>query len=203
MSGLSQAAERNKAPIGEVLKTVLPDQGVVLEIASGTGQHIVHFAGLFPHLTWLPSESDPFRRLEIEKNTASHQSNCERPIALDVRDQPWPVKAVDFVYCANMIHISPPETTPALFRGASEVLQTNSRLFLYGPFFSRDEENVDSNKAFDAWLKSLDPSYGVRFLDDVEARAHENGFALEKKVSMPANNLSLVFIKKTEKPGES
>ncbi|MEZ4750437.1 MAG: DUF938 domain-containing protein [Bdellovibrionota bacterium] len=202
MSGLSEAAERNKAPIAEALSGVLPASGTVLEIASGTGQHIAYFAEAFPHLRWIPSEADPFRRLEIETHVVPQFSNCTRPLELDVLQ--FPADPIGRLRLLRQ-HDSHFKTAddPALFDGASSVLDENGTLFLYGPFFYRNKENAASNVAFDSWLKSLDGEYGVRTLEDVAEMASSRGFDLWATILMPANNLSLVFRKNAQKVGET
>lgn len=196
MSLISEAAERNKSPIGDVLETVLPAAGSVLEIASGTGQHVAYFAKRFPKLTWVPSDPNPQAREAIEQKQAeSPLSNCLTPLDLDVNRQPWPPTHANFILCCNMIHISSPESTPALFHGAAALLRKNERLLIYGPFFCEQETPAPSNVAFDKWLKSLDASFGIKTLETVVKIAEKYRFTLRTRVHMPANNLSLLFEK--------
>ncbi len=188
------AAERNAEPIREVLARVLPARGLVLEIASGTGQHAVHMAGAFPDITWQASDADP---LAVESIAAWRADaglpNLAEPIALDVLRRPWPVAAADAVVCINMIHIAPWECAVALFAGAGAVLPAGGLLYLYGPFRFHGVFTAESNAAFDASLVARDPAWGVRDLADLEPAAEAAGLALEETVAMPANNHSLVF----------
>ena len=188
------AAERNKAPILDVLQRVLPRAGTVLEIASGTGQHAVHFARALPELVWQPSDSDGRALAWIESLVdASALANARMPIRLDVHEQPWPIRNVDAAVCINMIHISPWTATEALFRGAGSVLVGAGPLVLYGPYRRDGRHTAPSNEAFDADLRTRNAEWGVRDLGEVEAEAGKWGFALDEVVEMPANNLTVVF----------
>ena len=188
------AAERNKAPILDVLQRVLPRTGTVLEIASGTGQHVVHFARALPELFWQPSDSDGRALAWIESLVdASALANARMPIRLDVHEQQWPVRNVDAVVCINMIHISPWTATEALFRGAGSVLDGVGPLVLYGPYRRDGRHTAPSNEAFDADLRTRNAEWGVRDLGEVAAEAGKYGFALDEVVEMPANNLTVVF----------
>ena len=189
----SAAAERNKAPILGVLARVLPDSGTVLEIASGTGQHVVHFARALPALTWQPSDADPQARASIAAWLAHEKlPNVRAPLDLDVRTRPWPIAECDAIVCINMIHISPWAATQALFAGAEERLR-DGVLYLYGPYRVNGGHTAPSNQAFDRSLRAQDPEWGVRDLADVTALAGRHGFELVETVQMPANNLSVVF----------
>jgi SAM-dependent methyltransferase len=191
---LSPSAERNKGPIAEVLRTVLPARGLVLEIASGTGQHIVHFARTFPELTWQPSEPDPDLRRSIELHCAGEGlANVLPPLDLDVHRTPWPVPRADAVLCINMIHIAPWSAAEALFAGAARCLPGGGVLYLYGPYREAGAHTAPSNAAFDASLRAQDPAWGVRELEAVVALGEAQGLALEQRIAMPANNLSLVL----------
>jgi SAM-dependent methyltransferase len=196
---LAPAAARNRDVILAVLDRVLPKSGVVLEIASGTGQHAVHFAQALPGLIWQPSDADEASRASIDAwrkhiAVANPIANLKAPVALDVRVSPWPVPDVlDGIVCINMIHIAPWAAAVALFDGAAAHLSPNGVLFLYGPYKREGEHTAPSNEAFDTQLRTTDPAWGVRDLEDVVALAHRNGFALDEIVPMPANNLSLVF----------
>ena len=190
----SAPAERNTAPILEVLERVLPERGTVLEIASGTGQHVVAFARALPQLRWQPSDVDPELRASVEHRLAeAGLGNVLRPVALDVRDLPWPVAAADAVVCINMIHIAPWVATGALFRGARGVMPDGGVVVTYGPYTRDGQPTAASNEAFDASLRARNPQWGVRDLDDVREAAAAHGFALETVVPMPANNFCLVF----------
>lgn len=190
------AAERNKDALLAVLTESLPATGLVLEIASGTGRHVAHYAQNLPALTFQPSEPNTDQHASIlawvEEAGAS---NVHPPLTLDVIEGPWPDIAVDAVICANMIHIAPWTATPALMQGAAKVLRPGGPLVLYGPFIRADCETAPSNLAFDADLKMRNPSWGLRDLADVTAEAEAAGFTLERVVEMPANNLTVVFRK--------
>jgi SAM-dependent methyltransferase len=192
------APERNKAPILEVLRRVLPARGTVLEVASGTGQHVVHFAANLPALQWLPSDPEEPHRRSIEARVVqAGLANVAPPRALDVLDRPWPVGAVDAIMCINMIHIAPWEATLALLAEAGRLLPGDGVLFLYGPFRRGGGHTAPSNAAFDADLRRRNPSWGVRDLEDVQQLAGDAGMDLRDIVDMPANNLSLVFRRST------
>lgn len=191
---VAPAADRNKEPILKVLRRVLPQSGTVLEIASGTGQHVVHFAKDLPGLTWQPSEPDPEGRASIA-SWAAHDgaTNVLPPVGIDVTAEDWPVKAADAVLCINMIHISPWAATPALMEAAGRLLPRGGPLVLYGPFRREGHAFEPSNQAFDRQLRDRDPEWGIRELGEVEAVAESNGLRLEEVVEMPANNLCVVF----------
>ncbi len=205
-ASLSPAAERNKGPISEVLADVLPRDGRVLEIASGTGQHVLHFAAtLSGGLQWQPTEADAARHAELAARlAASPQDNVLAPLPLDVERLPWPVHgAFDAVVCINMIHIAPYTATAALLRGAHAVLQGggHGQLILYGPFTERGAHTASSNAAFDVSLRARHPDWGVRDLDEVTALAERAGFQRRRVVRMPANNLTVVFARGAHAPG--
>ena len=188
------SAERNKQPILEVLQRVLPARGLVLEIGSGTGQHVAHFARALPHLTFQPSEMDVARHASIAGWTHHGQlANVRPPLGFDVTRLPWPVTAADAVVCINVIHISPWEATVALMKGAGEVLPPGGVVVTYGPYRREGRHTAPSNEAFDASLKARDSRWGVRDMEAVADEARGNGFALEETVAMPANNFTLVF----------
>ena len=189
------AAERNRGPILDVLRRVLPGSGSVLEIASGTGQHAVHFAQALPALRWQPSDPDAHARRSIAAWVAhAGLPNLAEPIALDVRDaSSWPAAARDAIVCINMIHISPWTSAEALFAGAARVLRPGGVLFLYGPYRRDGRHTAPSNEAFDQQLRSRDASWGVRDLEAVVALGLDRGLDCIEVVDMPANNLSVVF----------
>jgi hypothetical protein len=189
------SAERNKGPILDVLARVLPGRGVVLEIASGTGQHVVHFAKALPELTWQPSDPDAELRESVALRVRAEQlANVNPPIDLDVTRLPWPLRtAVDAVVCINMIHIAPWSATRALFEGAKALLPTQHVLFLYGPYRRFGGHTSESNAQFDSDLRARNSEWGVRDLEAVSEVAARAGFALDEIVEMPANNFSLVF----------
>jgi SAM-dependent methyltransferase len=192
----SAAAERNKDPILTVLETVLPASGSVLEIASGTGQHVCFFAAALPGIRWQPTEPDDASREAISiRLREAGLANVDPPIALDVLEPLWPLTSrFDAVLCVNMIHISPWSATHALCRGAARVLGTRGLLVLYGPFLENGTA-VQSNLDFDASLKRRNPEWGLRDLDEVTRVANAHGLQRRQIVRMPANNLTLVFAK--------
>lgn len=192
----SPAAERNKEPILAHLKCILGERGTALEIASGTGQHATWFAASLPGWRWQPTESDP-RMLEViaERVAQSGLANVLRPRQLDVTAPSWPpfTEKFDAIFCANMLHIAPWGACSALMRGAANHLAPNGRLITYGPYFERGVVPAPSNIAFDESLRSRDPRWGIRELNDVVAEAHRAGLVLAQRHAMPANNLLLVF----------
>lgn len=193
----SPAAERNSTPILAVLQRVLPSSGLVLEIASGTGQHAARFSRALAHLTWQPSDADARSRDSIAAWCAKADvPNLREPLALDVRVEPWPIAHADAIVCINMIHISPWAATIALFAGAQRVLGAGGVVYLYGPYRVGRRHTAPSNEAFDRSLRAQDAAWGVRDLEDVMAVASDSGFDLVETVEMPANNLSLVFGKR-------
>jgi Protein of unknown function (DUF938) len=191
---VSPSAERNKSPIAEVLKRVLPGHGVVLEVSSGTGQHVVHFAREMPHLTWQPSERDEASLQSITHWVAAEAlPNIRAPLRLDVADQPWLVGSAVAVVCLNMIHIAPWSAAEALIRGAEAAVSQGGILFLYGPYRRNGQHTSPSNAVFDEQLRSQDPEWGVRNLEDVARCAKAHGFGEPETHEMPANNLSVVL----------
>lgn len=191
------ATQRNRDPILQVLRDALPSQGLVLEVASGTGEHVVYFAGALPHLEWQPSDPSADARASIAAWIASSNlGNVREPVELDAIDDSWPVETADAMLCVNMIHISPWAATEGLMRGAGRVLDAGAPLCLYGPFIRGDKPLEPSNAAFDARLRSEDSRWGLRELDDVVAAARENGLDLDEVVEMPANNLTVIFRKR-------
>lgn len=189
------AALRNRGPILEVLRRVLPTEGTVLEVASGTGQHAVHFAAALPALRFQPSDPDAGARRSIEAWRAeAGLSNVAPPLELDVRAA-WPIAAVAAVVAINMVHISPWPATLALLAGAAARLPVGGPLVLYGPYRVGGQHTAESNARFDESLKARDPSWGVRDLEDVASAAAAVGLVLEERVAMPANNFTLVFRK--------
>ena len=188
------AVARNRAPILDALRTLLPSSGLVLEIASGTGEHAAYFAAHFPKLTWQPSDHSE-RALD---SIAAHRAaaalpNLSAPRRLDAAAPDWPLAAADVVLAINMIHIAPWAATQGLMAGAGRVLSQGGLLALYGPYREADVTLSPSNAAFDADLKRRDPSWGLRARADVEACAALAGLRLIRRVEMPANNLLLAF----------
>jgi SAM-dependent methyltransferase len=186
------SAERNKGPILDVVRRVLPAHGVVLEFGSGTGQHVAHFAAALPSLAFQPSELDTERHPSIRAWTRE-LPNVRPPIELDVTRRPWPIETADAIVCINVIHISPWRTTLALMEGAGELLPSAGVLVTYGPYRRGGRHTAPSNEEFDAHLKSRNAEWGIRDMEEVEAAANRAGLRLEEAVSMPANNFTLVF----------
>jgi SAM-dependent methyltransferase len=193
--GLHAAAtDRNRGPILEVLRRVLPPTGLVLEIASGTGEHVAFFARALPALRWQPSDASPAYLESIRAwSAASGTDNIAPAVPLDVERQPWPVTYADAILNINMIHIAPWSATKALFQGAARLLPPSRVLYLYGPFKRDGQHTAESNQRFDERLRAEDPRWGVRDLVDVETVASATGFHPAEVIPMPANNLSLVF----------
>lgn len=192
------SAQRNRGPILEVLKAVLPARGAVLEIASGTGEHVVWFAQALTGLVFQPSDPDPAARASIAAWIAeSRLANVRAPLALDA-DGDWGLpceiaESIVAVLCVNMVHISPWRATLGLMRGAARALRDGGLLYLYGAYRRSGRHSAPSNEAFDASLKRQSPEWGVRDLEDVAAAARVQGFGLEQVIEMPANNLSVLF----------
>lgn len=196
MKRCAPATERNRGPIASVLRGTLPPRGLVLEIASGTGEHAVHFARLFPQLDWQPSDPDPAALRSIAAWSAeSGLDNIRAPLTLDAAAEAWPIERADAMLCINMVHISPWAATLGLMRGASRLLPDGAPLVLYGPYRRRDVATAPSNEAFDASLRARDASWGLRLLEDVRDAAAAQGLSFETMVEMPANNLTLLFRK--------
>jgi SAM-dependent methyltransferase len=198
---LSEACERNKGPILEVLRTVLPASRRVLEIGSGTGQHAAHFSANLPHLRWQPTDTAEYlpvlrRRLQLER-----PRNLREPLELDVRHHPWPVEAADAVFTANTLHIMDWSAVQELFRGIGTVLRARASqgtappevLCIYGPFRYGGRYTSESNVAFDRFLQERDPRSGIRDFDAVNALAQSQGLHLQADHAMPANNQLLVW----------
>lgn len=188
------ATARNRDAIVAELADILPATGTVLEIASGTGEHVAYFADRFPALDWQPSDPEPAALASIASWTAG-LGNVATPIAIDATEAGWPVARADALLCVNMVHIAPWDATLGLMTGASAVLATGAPLILYGPYLRGDVATAPSNLEFDASLKSRDARWGLRSVEDVRAAAEVRGLAFERLIEMPANNLMLVFRK--------
>jgi len=188
---------RNRQPILEVLRHRVPSDARVLEIASGAGEHAAFFARALPGVSWRPTDPDAGARASIAAwRAVADLPNLEAPIALDAADPAsWPVGPVDAVVCINMIHISPWAATEGLMAGAGRLLPTGGQLFMYGPFLEADVPTAPSNLAFDESLRARDAAWGLRRLEDVTALASRHGLRLAERIAMPANNLTLVFVK--------
>lgn len=197
----SPAARRNRDAILAVLRRVLPVEGAVLEVASGSGEHAAWLAAHLPGLVFQPSDPDPASRASITAWIAHEGlSNIRAPLALDACDEDWALPAdiatrLVAVLCINLAHIAPWQATLGLLRGAGRTLRSGGVLYLYGPYKREGSHTAPSNAAFDASLRARDPEWGVRDLEDVAAAAGREGFALSGVEQMPANNLSLILRK--------
>jgi cyclopropane fatty-acyl-phospholipid synthase-like methyltransferase len=193
------SAARNRDAILEVVRRAISPDARVLEIASGSGEHVVHFARAMPQATWFPSDPDDAARASIAAWIAAEGvSNVAPPLAIDASAPAWGVEAealFDAVLAINMIHISPWEATLGLMAGAGRVLRDGGVLITYGAYKRGGAHTAPSNEAFDEWLKQCDPAFGVRDMADVEAAARAHGLVLRDIVAMPANNFTLVFVR--------
>jgi len=188
------AADRNKGPILDVLARVLPRRGLVLEIASGTGQHVVHFAKALPGLTWQPSDPDAELRRSIALRVEEAQlPNVNSALDLDVTRLPWPLQTADAVLAINLIHVAPWSATQALLEGAQALLSSDQALLLYGPYRRYGGHTSEGNARFDVDLRAVNPEWGLRDLEAVADVAAASGFVLAETIDMPANNFTLVF----------
>jgi hypothetical protein len=189
------AAQRNREPIAEVLSEWLPVSGLLLEVASGTGEHAVWFAERFPGLQWQPSDAHPDALASIAAwQQGAGLPNVLRPVVIDASNPAdWPIERADAVLNINMAHISPWPASLGLIAGASRMLPSGAPLILYGPWLKDDIETVPSNLAFDADLKARDPEWGLRRVEDFAEAAEVEGFQLVETRGMPANNLMLLF----------
>jgi SAM-dependent methyltransferase len=188
------ATARNRDPIAAVLRAELPPSGLVLEVASGTGEHCAHFAPLFPALDWQPTDPDPSFLASIAAWTQSAACpNIRPPLALDASAPDWPVARADAILCVNMVHISPWEATLGLLDGAARLLAPSAPLILYGPYLREGVETAPSNRAFDADLRRRDPRWGLRAIEAMDAAAAERGLDRTALHEMPANNIMPVY----------
>jgi len=188
------ATQRNRDAILDVLRQVLPPSGLVLEVASGSGEHAIHFAAALPALTFQPSDPAPDALASIAAWTqGSGLSNILPPLRLDASAPQWPVASADAILCINMIHISPWSATVGLFRQAGRLLKPGSPLYLYGPYRRPGRPLEPSNAAFDESLRGRDPEWGLRDLGEIAALATANGLGAPQVIEMPANNLSVIF----------
>ncbi|MBL44639.1 MAG: SAM-dependent methyltransferase [Sphingomonadaceae bacterium] len=190
------ATARNSEPLADVLAGELPNEGLVLEIASGTGEHAVFMARRFPALDWQPSDcaTDALHSVDAWAQEAG-LANLRPAIALDAAAGEWPVEQADAILCVNMVHISPWQATVGLFEGAGRVLASGAPLILYGPFLEADVDPAPSNLAFDESLKTRDPAWGLRNVADLDALAEARNLNRTAHHEMPANNLVLVYRK--------
>jgi SAM-dependent methyltransferase len=187
------AVARNSAPILAVLERVLPESGLVLELASGSGEHGAYFAAALPRIDWQPSDRDRQALASIDAHRLAGPPNLRPAMTIDAASVDWPVAAADAIVCINMIHISPWSACEGLIAGARRILAPGGVLFLYGPYKQGGLHTAPSNERFDLDLKSRDPAWGVRDLNDVIALAGRHGLEHSETVKMPANNLSVVF----------
>ena len=188
------AVARNREPILRVLRACLPNPALVLEVASGTGEHAAWFSSALPALTWQPTDQD---RDALESMAAWRDKaglpNLLPPLRLDASADTWPVARADAVVAINMVHIAPWAATQGLVAGAERVLPSGGLLYLYGPFRENGVHTAASNAAFDMGLRARNPAWGIRDLDDITALAGRHGMHAPERIAMPANNLSLVF----------
>jgi len=191
----SGAAQRNRVPILAELLHRLPAQGSALEIASGSGEHALHFAAALPGWSWQASDADARARASISAHAADAAlpNLLLPPLALDVLQGPWPTKPFDLVFCANLLHIAPWATCAALMRGAAGCLAPTGRLMVYGPFIVDGEPTAAGNVTFDADLRARNASWGLRRVQAVEREAAAAGLQLAEALALPANNRLLVF----------
>jgi hypothetical protein len=188
------ATLRNRAPILEVLRRVLPQAGVLLELASGSGEHAVHFAAAFPDWIFQPSDADPGALASITAwIDETGVANVRPPLLLDVTAASWPVQSVQAMFSANLVHIAPPEAARGLMAGAGRHLAAGGLLVVYGPFRIGGAHTAPSNEAFDADLRGRDARWGVRDLEWLQELAADSGLDLQERVAMPANNQTLIF----------
>lgn len=190
------ATLRNREPICDTLQGTLPARGLVLEVASGTGEHVGYFAERLTALTWQPSDADPAAIASIEGHRGvSGLANILPAIVLDAAAEDWPVTTADAVVCINMIHIAPWNCCVGLLRGGARILPPDGPLVIYGPFMREGRHTAPSNAAFDRSLRANDPEWGVRDLDVVGRTAAAQGLRLDDVIEMPANNLTVVLRK--------
>ena len=190
----SPAVLRNRGPILNILRNLLPAQGVILEVASGSGEHITYLAEQLPALEWQPSDPSPTARASIAAWTAADRlTNVRPPLDLDASALPWPVSAADAILAINLVHISPWAATQGLLREAARLLPPGGLLYLYGPFIQAGISLAPSNAAFDADLRDRNVAWGLRELAAVEAAAAASGLKIETVLPMPANNLSVIL----------
>lgn len=190
----SPASARNREPILEVLRRWLPAEGLVLEVASGAGEHAMWFAQALPGVRWQPTDRDPDALASIAAWRAeAGLPNLLAPLELDASAEAWPVEDADAVVAINMVHISPWEATEGLVHGAARVLRPGGVLFLYGPYREEGVPTAPSNEAFDADLKRRDPAWGLRLAEDLIALAASRGLEKVERAALPANNIALVF----------
>jgi len=195
----SEACERNRAPILEVLRDVLADCGSVLEIGSGTGQHAVYFGAHLPHIAWQTSELIANHAGLSAWLAEARLPNVAPPLALDVNGADWPQRQYDAVFTSNTLHIVAWDAVERMFAGIARMLPERGILAVYGPFKYSGAHTAASNAQFDTWLRGRDPGSGIRAFENVDALARSYGFALASDVAMPANNRMLVWRRLSER----
>lgn len=192
------ASVRNTPPLLGVLTRIFSparlQRGTVLEIASGSGYHASAFAAALPHLSWQPTDPDEDARRSIAAYvTDAGLANLRPPIALDVRDAEWPVRAAEAIVCINMIHISPWAATVGLFEGAGRTLSRGQTLLTYGPYAIDGDFQAQSNIDFHQSLRTRNPEWGIRDVSEIAPLAKAHGLVLSERIAMPANNHALIF----------
>lgn len=192
------ATQRNREPILEVLSRILPPNGNILEIGSGTGEHAIFFAPRLYPRQWIPSDPNPLLLDSINAWIERYPAdNLSFPLDIDARDPVWSIEAdntqISAIVNINTIHIAPWSACLGLIAGANRLLPPRGILYLYGPFKREGKHTAPSNEAFDRSLRLQDPEWGVRNLEDVITVANAEGLELREIVEMPANNLSVVF----------
>ena len=192
------ATARNRDVIAGVLRDYLPDTGTVLEIGSGSGEHSVYFAGLFPGLIWQPSDPDPLNLDSIQawiEAAAGEVGNVRPPLSINASDVIMPLEAADAIMCVNVVHISPWDATEGLMRIAGRLLALGGILYMYGPYKIDGAHTAPSNETFDRSLRAQNDTWGVRDLEEICVEAEKNGLTYVEKIAMPSNNYSVVFRK--------
>lgn len=189
------AAARNVEPIGDVLQEWLPRSGLVLEIASGTGEHALAFAKRFPEIEWQPSDPDPLARTSIASWRKEGPANLLPPLPIDASAAEWPIDRANAVVSINMVHIAPWEAATGLIEGAARLLRARESLIMYGPWTEEGKPVAPSNQAFDLSLRDRDPRWGLRSVEEFADEAKARGLDLVERRSMPANNLMLRFVR--------
>ncbi len=189
-------ADRSKGPIVELLRRVLPERGMALEIGSGTGQHVMHFAKMFPNLVWQPSDYDQVAIASIESyRRETHLPNVREPLLLEARKRSWGNGVLDAVLAINLIHVTSWSVCEGLFDGARRHLRPNGVLFIYGPFKQNGGFDCSDNARLDAWLREKNPDWGLRDLEAIAALGTARGLLTDQVTDMPGNELGVVFRK--------
>ena len=189
------AALRNVEPIGDLLAEWFPANGLVLELASGTGEHGLAYATRFPAIIWQPSDVDPAALASIEAWRGAGLPNLRAPLSIDAASADWPIAVADAVVAFNMVHISPWETALGLLDGAARILSPGAPLILYGPWIEQDVATVPSNQVFDMDLRARDPRWGLRNLADFAREAKARSLFLDDRRAMPANNIMVKLVR--------